>query len=182
MAHHFEIIVDRDVSLAEALHVAERMRAWFIERKIIEVLPLGWNPNAWMHRPGPAYPSTLKEPNPHGTEGVRGLYFKIKRAVFWDSLHRLTCRACGARFEPKGESWEQWRDAAEDWLDGDDSVPYTCPGCGVPERLVEWEGEAPWGFGHLGIGFWGWTPLSERFIQEVTKQLGHRTVVVHGTL
>ncbi|WNG40854.1 hypothetical protein F0U61_49555 [Archangium violaceum] len=183
MHNGFEIIVDRDVSAAEAPQLAARIRGWLIERCIITATPpgCGFLP-PWLHRPGPAYAATLKEPRSHGSTGVRGVYFKVKRAVTWDAHHRLTCRACKVQFEPEGEGWGRWREAAEAWLLGDDSVHYVCPHCGVSERLVEWEGEAPWGFGHLGVAFWGWAPLSERFIREVATQLGHRTVVARGWL
>jgi len=82
------------------------------------------------------------------------------------------------------ESWElePWHDAIDAWWAGDDAAVYACPKCGVPERLTEWRGEAPWYFGYLGLQFWDWSPLSERFIQEVTKQLGHRTGVLSSKL
>jgi hypothetical protein len=77
---------------------------------------------------------------------------------------------------------EPWHDAIDAWWSGDAAAVYACPKCGVPERLAEWRGAAPWYFGYLGLQFWDWSPLSERFIQEVTTQLGHRTGVLSSKL
>ena len=181
MGNWYEIIADHDVSEVEAPLLAERMRVWLAERRIIEPVPKGEFLSKQIHQPGPAYQSTLKEPNLY-TETVQGLKFVVRRTVFFQIPLKLTCSACGFRFEPEGESWERWSDAADDWCSGEVDVLYACPGCGVPERLAEWSGEAPWCFGHLGLEFWDWAPLSEQFIQEVTKQLGHRTVVLRGKL
>lgn len=181
MGNWYEIIADRDVSEAEAPVLAERMRIWLAERGVIEAVPDRDFLGTLIHRPGPAYQSTLKEPNPY-TETVKGLEFVVQRNVFFQMPLRLTCGACGARFEPDDEGWERWNDAANAWWAGDATVLYACPGCGRPERLTEWSGDAPWCFGCLGLQFWDWAPLSEQFIQEVTEQLGHRTVVIRGKL
>ncbi len=70
----------------------------------------------------------------------------------------------------------------EAWYEGDDAVTFPCPDCGKPERLVDWAGEFPWGFGNLGFTFWNWPPLSASFVREVTELLGHRSVLVRGKL
>ena len=70
----------------------------------------------------------------------------------------------------------------EAWYEWDDAVTFPCPDCGKPERLVDWEGEFPWGFGNLGFTFWNWPPLSASFVREVTELLGHRSVLVRGKL
>ena len=186
MGNWYEIIVDRDVTEAEAPRLAEQMRVWLIEREIIETVPSKHflNESESMYRPGPAYQSTLEEPNPY-TETVKGLELEVGRTVFYRLSLELTCKACGARLDAdKDESWdlEPWHDAVNAWWSGDAAALYACPKCGVPERLTEWSGGAPWYFGYLGLKFWDWSPLSERFIQEVTKQLGHRTGVVSDKL
>lgn len=181
MGNWYEIIADRDVSESEAPRLAERMRLWLVERRIIKAAPRMRFLGKLIYRPGPAYQSTLKEPNLY-TETVKGLDFVVRRDVFFQMPLNLTCGACGVRFEPEGESWERWSDAADAWCRGEDTVPYVCPACGVAERLTEWSGDAPWCFGFLGLKFWDWAPLSEQFIQEVTEQLGHRTVVIRGKL
>ncbi len=178
----YEIIADRDVSEAEAPRLAERMRVWLAERKVIEAVPRREFLGKRIHRPGPAYQSTLEEPNPY-TDTVKGLEFVVGRTVFFNLNLSLTCGACKARFELDEEAaLARWHDAVDAWWGGNATASLSCPQCGVPERLTEWTGDAPWGFGFLGLEFWDWSPLSERFIREVTEQLGHRTVVVRGKL
>jgi hypothetical protein len=80
------------------------------------------------------------------------------------------------------EHGDAWVEAVDAWSEGEDTVVFACPECGRPERLTEWSGEWPWGFGNLGLEFWNWSPLSERFVREVAEQLGHRTVLVRGKL
>jgi len=46
--------------------------------------------------------------------------------------------------------------------------------------LAEWRGPWPWGFGNLGLTFWNWPPLSEKFVQTITSKLRHRTVLVRA--
>jgi len=181
MGNWYEIIVDRDVTEAEAPRLAEQMRVWLIEREIIEAEPTAQYMGEY--RPGPAYPSTLQEPNP-SPETVNGFELVVGRTVFHRLSLELTCKACGARVSGEDESWElePWHDAIDAWWSGDASAVYACPKCGAPERLTEWSGDAPWYFGYLGLQFWDWSPLSERFIQEVTKQLGHRTGVIYEKL
>jgi hypothetical protein len=86
----------------------------------------------------------------------------------------LECDACGVSFEPDNS----WYDAAGAWFDGDDLVSFPCPSCGQQPLLTEWHGPWPWGFGNLGIEFWNWPPLSDDFTEAITRQIGHRTVMV----
>ena len=185
MGNWYETIVDLDVTEAEAPRLAEQMRVWLIEREIIKAAPRKRFLGSLIYRPGPAYPSTLEEPNP-SPEIVNGLELVVGRTVFYQLGLELTCKTCGAQLKDEGEdeSWElePWHDAINAWWSGEASVVYACPKCGVPERLTEWRGNVPWYFGYLGLQFWDWSPLSERFIQEVTKQLGHRTGVLSSKL
>ncbi|HEX8823374.1 MAG TPA: hypothetical protein VF794_25835 [Archangium sp.] len=178
MGDFFQKIVDRDVSADEAPLLAEELRCWLVERGIIEAVPSKDVADEPTYSPGAAYQSTLAVPNPHGTSGVNGLRIKVGRTVFWSIDTALTCGACGARFRPGDE----WYDAADAWFAGDDLVTYSCPECGRPERLTEWIGEWPWGFGNLGLEFWNWTPLSDQFVREVSEKLGHRIVLIRGKL
>ncbi|PTL81961.1 hypothetical protein [Vitiosangium sp. GDMCC 1.1324] len=184
MGDYFQKIVVPDVSEDEAPRLAERLRDWLVAREIIEPTPSLELDDEPLYRPGPAYRTTLAQ---HGLDEEEmdedldvdiGLHIAVGRTVFWSTDTELTCRACGERFSPG----EDWSDAADAWYEGDDSVSYACPKCGRPERLTEWRGEWPWGFGNLGLEFWNWTALSEQFEREVAEQLGHRTVIVRGKL
>jgi hypothetical protein len=182
MGDHYQKIVDRDVTEDEAPRLAEGLRDWLVAREIIEPTPSLELDGEPMYRPGPAYQTTLAEPDleelDEDLDEETGLQITVGRTVFWSIDTELTCRACGERFSPG----DDWSDAADAWHEGDDSVTYSCPKCGRPERLTEWSGEWPWGFGNLGLEFWNWTALSDRFEREVTERLGHRTVIVRGKL
>jgi hypothetical protein len=185
MGDHYQKIVDRDVSEDEAPRLAQHLRDWLIARQIIEPTPSADFEDEPMYRPGPAYRSTLAQPDvdeedfdEEDLDDEAGLQITVGRTVFWSIDTELTCRACGHRFEPG----EDWSNAADAWYEGNDSVTYACPKCGGQERLTEWSGDWPWGFGNLGLEFWNWTNLSEQFEREVAEKLGHRIVIVRGKL
>jgi hypothetical protein len=179
MGDYFQTIVDKDVSEDEAPQLAERVREWLVSRRIIEPELSDSALSEPGHRPGPVHSSALENPSSDALDAeTNGLQFQVGRTVFWTNFEDLTCRACAHRFEP-GEGWSAAVDA---WYEGDDSVTFPCPKCGQPERLVDWDGEFPWGFGNLGLTFWNWPPLSASFVREVTELLGHRSVLVRGKL
>jgi hypothetical protein len=180
MGDHYQKIVDRDVSDEEASRLAGRIRDWLVAREIIEPTPSLEFEDEPLYRPGAAYASTLAEPEVDEEDlgEETGLRIIVGRTVFWSIDTELTCGTCGERFSPE----EDWSDAADAWFEGDDSVTYACPKCGTPEKLTEWTGDWPWGFGNLGLEFWNWTALSQAFEREVAGVLGHRTVIVRGKL
>ncbi|MFP2905228.1 hypothetical protein ACLESD_09260 [Pyxidicoccus sp. 3LFB2] len=179
MGDHFQIIVAKDVSAEDAPRLAGQLRDWLVAQRIIEPELTDCTLGSPGHRPGTEHAKAL---NPSDSEVPRlwtnGLQIQTGRTVFHTIGGELTCRPCGARFEPQRE----WFDAVGVWYEGDDDVTFACPECGKPERLTEWDGEWPWGFSNLGFTFWNWPPLSERFVREVSEQLGRRTLVVRGKL
>lgn len=180
MGDRFQLIVDRDVSEEEAPHLAEKVRGWLVSRRIIEPVLSDRALGAPGHPPGPDHPSVLEKPSPEAFSYLtNGLVIIVGRTFFWTPYTDLTCRACAARFDPYSD---EWVDAIEAWHQGDDSATFNCPRCGQPERVAEWSGESPSGFGNLGLEFWNWGPLSASFVREVTEFLGHRTMLVRGKL
>jgi hypothetical protein len=181
MGDSFQIIVDKDASEDEAPRLAAEVRDWLVARRIIEPESTDCALGDSGHRPGPWHTAALDGPaEATGFLNLQtnGLQIEVGRTVFYTIGGELTCRACGVQFEPEGG----WSEAVDDWYNGNDRAMFECPECGKPERLVEWSGEFPWGFGNLGFKFWNWPPLSERFIQEMAMKLGHRTVLVRGKL
>ncbi|TQF09917.1 hypothetical protein FJV41_42150 [Myxococcus llanfairpwllgwyngyllgogerychwyrndrobwllllantysiliogogogochensis] len=181
MGDSFQTIVDRDASADDAPRLAAEVRDWLVARRIIEQELTDCALGDSGHRPGPGHAAAVEEPDEEtGVLSLQanGLQIEVGRTVFYTIGSELTCRACGAQFEPE----DGWSEAVDDWYNGNDSAEFECPECGKPERLVEWSGEFPWGFGNLGFKFWNWPPLSGRFIQEVAEMLGHRIVLVRGDL
>jgi hypothetical protein len=75
---------------------------------------------------------------------------------------------------------EGWGDAAQEWYDSTGPGIPTCPRCGNVEPVTEWGYNPPYGFDNLGFAFWNRPPLKPAFVGEVSRRLGHRTVLVVG--
>jgi hypothetical protein len=180
MGDFFQVIVDKNVSVEDAPRLGTQVREWLVARRIIEPELSDSALARPGHRPGPSCKEALEQPDSGAFLDLEtnGLAIEVGRTVFFTVGGELTCRACGAHVETE----DGWGEAVDAWYAGDDDVMFACPECGQPERLTEWSGSFPWGFGNLGFTFWNWPPLSARFVQEVTKQLGHRVVVVQGKL
>ncbi|PTL80598.1 hypothetical protein DAT35_28640 [Vitiosangium sp. GDMCC 1.1324] len=180
MGDRFQVLVDSDVSAEEAPRLAENVRGWLVSRRIIEPVLSDCTLGESGHPPGAAHTTVLENPSSDAFRYLtNGLEITVGRTFFWTPYTDLTCRMCGARFDPYSDPWV---DAVGVWHQGDDSATFDCPKCGRPERVAEWSGESPCGFGNLGLTFWNWPPLSSSFVREMTELLGHRTVLVRGKL
>ena len=179
MGDFYQNIVARDVSAEDAPRLAAKVRDWLVARRIIEPELSDCALGDLGHRPGPQYALAQQTPNEdvlrHATNGLQ---IEVGRRVFHNLQPELTCHACGARFEPG----DDYTDAVSTWFEGDDAVTFSCPACHASERLTDWDGDSPWGLSELGFTFWNWSTLSERFILELSEQLGRRTLVVRDKL
>jgi hypothetical protein len=183
MGDWFQIIVDKDATEQEAAELASRIRDWLIAEGIVEremtdcVLgsDLGYPP-------GPnAEQAVDDEPMDDVRELLRdGLDIITKRSVFhaMPGEVELICTDCGQRFDPPDE----WQEAIGEWYDERGPGNLKCPHCGVERPIIAWEHDPVWGFGYLGFEFWNWPPLRKSFVEEVSKRLGHRVVLVEGKL
>jgi hypothetical protein len=182
MGDWHQTIVARDVSADDAPALAERIRNWLLERGIILSTPSDSVSGEPGYRPGPAYAETLEDPTDVSSRGRAGFQIQVgHRLVFQAVGGEVTCQSCKAQVDLIAHG-ERWVEAVDAWYAGDDAAAFTCPACGSSELLTEWNGPRPWGFGSLGLAFWNWTLLSDRFVREVTEKLGHRTLVVRSKL
>lgn len=179
MSDAFQIIVDVEVRPDEAVVLGEQVRRWLAAEGIVDPEPsddvVGGDVPGYA--PGPRFRAALAGPFARDEEPWGGdLRVMVGRRVFHAGGNglELTCAACGATFEPGDE----WMHAAEAWAEGDDAAAYACPTCGSRQRLADWRGPRPWGFGHLGLEFENWPPLSEEFVRSVERRLGHETILV----
>jgi len=180
VSDHSQAIVDVEAKDHEAERLGERLRAWLVGREI--VLPslsdcvLG---KGGGYAPGPCYTAVVAAGTANPTFlrlATNGLCIQLGRKVFDGGGNgiELTCATCAATFEPGPE----WAESVGLWYEGDDGAAYRCPTCGGSQRLPEWRGPWPWGFGHLALQFWNWPPLSDGFLREVEQFSNHRTVLV----
>ena len=175
MSDFAQIVVDTEVSAEQAPELANVVRAWLIGERIIEREEGNSVLDGTGHRPGISYRIAIQENRDFDFLNLR-VKFAVGRRVFdaGGNGMELGCDACGLSFKPN----DSWYDAACAWFDGDDLVTFACPSCDQQTLLTEWGGPWPWGFGNLGIEFWNWPSLSDDFIQAMTRNLGHRTVLV----
>jgi len=184
VSDHSQLLVDLEATAEEAEPLARALLAWLVAEGIVEesasdcVLGEGAG-----HRPGPRCRHALA---PHSADDpflrlrTNGLALRTGRQVFdaGENGVELTCPSCQATFEP-GEDWAK---AVGAWYDGDDGTTFACPSCAKAQRLGDWRGPRPWGFGHLALEVWNWPPLSETFVRAVAERAKHRIVVVRRNL
>jgi len=183
MSDHSQIIVDIEVGAEDAERLGSAVFDWLVGNGVVEREGTDSVLGGLGHRPGRSYRNAL-EPGENDTGFLtlrtNGLEIRTGRTVFDAGGNyplELDCDACQYQVRSKSES-SAFLDRAVSWDKGDDRVTFACPRCGQARPLREWRGQFQWGFGYLGLEFWNWPPLSEEFIQSVTRQLRHRTVLV----
>ena len=184
MSDNSQAIVDVEVQEAAAQKLADDICAWLVQMGIIkaETSPGSTLDEGEGHEPGPRHAVALAgKPDRDWLATVEnggggGVSLLVGRQVFDAGGNgiELKCPACNKVFEPG----DNWGETVSEWFEGDDDAAFACPSCGKSQRLAEWRGPWPWGFGNLGIVFWNWPPLSESFVREVSERLGHKTVLV----
>lgn len=183
MSASCEIIVDIDVTAAEAPVAAEIVRRDLIARGIIEARTgdnvLGASSG---HYPGPAAHLALDEPaletdHDFRSLAVCGVTFDVDRNVFHTGGNgiELRCDGCGDSIQDD----EAYIEAIDAWWEGADEIDYACPACGFAQPLRLWDGPYAFGFGNLGIQFYNWPPLSAEFVRSIAALLGRRVRHVH---
>ena len=75
-------------------------------------------------------------------------------------------------------SSSEFQRAGGDFLEGK-AEALSCPHCGKASALPLWT-DPDLGFVMLAFEFSNWPPLSEAFIEEIGKRLGHRISVIEG--
>jgi hypothetical protein len=180
MSGNSQAIVDVDAGTDEAPRLAEELLAWLSAEGIVEPDPsdciLGEGQG---YAPGPRFYVALECPSAAEdflALASNGLRIARGRQVFDTGGNgiKLSCAACGSTFEPG----PVWMDTVADWHNGNDDAVFSCPSCNNSQRLTDWRGPWAWGFGHLGLEFWNWPPLSSDFLRTVEQRLKHRTVLV----
>jgi hypothetical protein len=174
-----QILVDVDVAVEDAGELARDVRDWLIAEEIVVADQHGSKGGHW---PGPRRRAAVQEEPPSTAWDFKPntVDLRVGRQVFDTGGNdvEVRCASCGETHEPE----DAWFDAVGAWADGDDAVRYSCGKCGVSAPLVDWRGPWQWAFGSLGVEFWNWPPLSERFIQRLAQRLGHRLVLVQRTV
>ncbi|WP_328665560.1 hypothetical protein OG905_01030 [Streptomyces sp. NBC_00322] len=195
MGDFYKRIVDVEVSHEEAGPLAGRMVDWMVAEGLITrelsgtaVYSLdvdeGYVPGPnwaraaedWGDDHIPAPVAVIVGRNYHvGGQGEDAATYAVcphcdKRMVFIDYPES---------FEPDEEVWQPFRDAIDTWKEtGEASVP--CAACETSVPITAWQWDSEFALGALAFDFWGWPPLTDDFVAEFTRQLGHRTAQHSG--
>jgi hypothetical protein len=177
-------IVDLDVGgEGDVAALYERMREWLLGRGVIvdeRTDALGGGA-LWLPGSGAA---TTVHLDPGCDMEAEGIEFVTERRVFHPGENVGTaarCPRCGCEVDL--DDWvAQASEMFTEWLESPEAVDsLPCPGCGAVLRTSDWEwadGER-WALGEFAIRFWTWWwPLSEDFVADLTRELGHETCVI----
>lgn len=170
-------IVDPEAGPGEAEGLAARVITHLQDRRIISTELTDCTLGAPGYPPGSNYAEGCGPD--HGSFprfAVNGVRAITERTVFDTGANgvELMC-PCGS----SNDGGEEYFEAVSAWHGGNEGALFTCPHCRKTRRLVDWDGPWAFGFGHLGIEFSNWPPLSDRFVASLAELLGHRVRVVY---
>ncbi|WP_455355238.1 hypothetical protein [Streptomyces sp. SYSU K217416] len=194
MGDFYERVVDVEVSSEEAGALAGRMVDWLVAEGLITREMSGDAMYSFQvdegYVPGPNWARATEDwgddhiPAPVAVIVGRDAHVGGQGA---DATEYADCPRCGSRtvfidypesFEPDEETWQPFRDAIDTWKEtGEGSV--RCAGCQAVVLVTEWQWADGFALGALAFDFWGWPPLTDAFVAEFSRQLGHRTAQ-HG--
>jgi hypothetical protein len=183
VGEYFQTIADLDAQETAAQACVELIRSRLVALNIIVAEPtdcvLG---DTLGHAPGRSYFLAVDQPEPLLSElRTNGVAFVAKRTVFYscgvDDI-TLVCAACAGRFV----AGDSWRAAIDEWYANHGAGMLACSLCGAKAAIPEWQHKPPFAFGNLGITFWNWPPLRQKFIDDVAALLDHRVRLVYGKL
>jgi hypothetical protein len=191
---YFQNVVDVDASDEEAGRLGERLLRWLIESGIVVGTP---SDNVFGaergYGPGPRYTAAVTSPGDGlVTLSTNGLEVIDQRCIYdsgqW-GVGPVVCPWCGQRDvleDPvtyrMSDRWQDLSAAFNRWLHGGDGE-LACLHCRRVVGLKEWRWEDPaYAFGSLGVQIWNWPPLTDAFVADVARVLGHRVVVNGGKL
>ena len=107
--------------------------------------------------------------------GVNGLEIITERHVFYAGENGLTALICpNCKQDIANEDW----DFLSEWGDNQ-SNNITCPLCNVATDIHQFMFLPNWGFSDLGITFWNWPPLTDKFVEGFRQKLNCDVDLVH---
>jgi len=188
----YETLADVEATPDEVPHLATSVVNWLVDSGVIEPERSDCTyGDAGGYRPGPNYALAVAKPEPAFmhlyTNGVEVI--SRSHTVFTSlEADAVTCPLCGAvtdlvdeRWKPNAR-WDELSTVISGWSSGLADDHHPCWHCGVHVSLNDWQWAPPWAFGHLGFTFWNWPELSPRFVEALSRRLGHRVVDVFGKM
>lgn len=187
MGDYFERVIDVEVSQEEAGPLAERVVDWLVGEGVVTretdsscVYSMYVDEG---YVPGPRWERAVQdagwEPGPLAVIVGRHAHVGGQGDVEPESAQ---CPRCGAlrvfidypnTFEPDEELWAPFGAAVKAW-EAAGAGDVDCPGCGESSAVTDWLGPDYYALGSLTFEFCGWPPLSDDFVAELGRVLGHR--------
>jgi hypothetical protein len=191
MSENYETIADVEATEDEAESLGQSVLSWLIDSGIVVAEASDCVAGGSGHAPGPRWADAVSDPSlgrPH--LWANGLEVDVGRSWFHAGefgVEEVTCPYCDTVTQlgdDGGEppsAWQPFSRAIKEYHEGGQGV-LDCPACKRPVGLNAWTWGPPTAFGELGFTFWNWPLLSPKFIAELSRRLGHRTVRVDGRL
>ena len=196
MSDTFEMLVDVEVSLADARDLSNAVIIEFRNRGLIvgELTPdcaLG----GLGYRTGPSI-LTLYTPQSNESKFWKlvtsGIEPRIERTFnHWalgSSCESFSCVKCFGKVELSDREFRKAViDAIEEWINELGTAELTCPHCKQSTPVTLWKAQPPLGFGNLSFCFWNWPPLDlpgwQLDIPELVRSItGHTIVLTWGRI
>ncbi|MFI9001063.1 hypothetical protein [Streptomyces sp. NPDC053541] len=189
MGDYFERVVDVEATDGEAAELAARALDWLVAEGVV---------TRERDREGMYSPHADEgyAAGPHWTRAVQGDpgWGPGPLAVITGRHHYAggqgedepayaVCPECAVRttvigypesFVADEEVWAPFRAAVEAW-ERTGTGDAACPACGTASPVTRWEWCDSYALGTLCFEFWGWPPLADAFVEDLTARLGHRT-------
>ncbi|UGT42862.1 hypothetical protein LTV02_05525 [Nocardia yamanashiensis] len=194
MGDYFERIVDIEVSAEDAGSLGADVVEWMVSRRWLlretsrDAMYSLYADAGYL--PGPDWGRITSEwgddwiPGPVAVVVGRHAHFPGQGGIEPAYAACPRCRTTTViidypnRWEADPVVWQPFSHAIDGWerTGGGAAI---CASCGVSSPVTDWQWADDFALGALAFDFWGWPPLREEFIAELTARLRHR--IVHHT-
>lgn len=182
MSDTYITLVSEELSFAESKKVAEKVKTFLWEQKIIQknlsdcVLSASKG-----YAPAENYQKALAKSTLNFMNlKINGVRLITEKRVFdngGNGLEEVNCPNCGTN-----NIETNWGDLLENWFSGVSFQKFKCKNCGTENLVTDFEFKPTWAFGNFGIVFWNWSTLSPNFIAELENIIGTKLKIVLGKL
>ena len=187
MSNWYQAVVSHAVITAEqAQEKGAAIAAWLIGEEIIDDQQCGgcqgeglcYKPGRHFMRACGGIESAASNGNFADFSGMRmnGMRLAAGPTVIVNASGAFDPVPCPACAEPVSN--DEFASAGGKWLKGE-AEALSCLHCGTASALPLWT-DPDLGFVMLAFEFSNWSPLSEAFVDEIGKRLGHRVSVIEG--
>lgn len=168
MSDNFEMLIDPEVSLAEATALAQQVVTMLRDRRlIIGELSTDCVLGGAGYPVGPAVREIYQLAPNEGefwtllTSGVEPV---IRRTCnLWalgPSCEMFVCPMCDTTHaDLTGQLGDRIFAAIDHWQQQEGDTKVTCTNCNAACQITEWHSKPPLGFGNLAFRFWNWPPF-----------------------